>query len=82
MDVNERTFNNPSQIANKISGQIFKCYNCDFTAERKSYLNNHTGENHNWCCFCLSSYKSQEILKDHIKTKHNRLYCLTGLKEE
>ena len=69
MIVNERTFNNPSQMANRIGGKIFKYYNCNFTAERKSYLNNHPRENHNWCCFCFSSYKSQE----HINTKHNRL---------
>ena len=73
INVKETTFYNPSQIANKFSEHTFKCEKCEFKADRKGDLNNHKGENHNWCCFCLSSYKSQEILKDHIKTKHNRL---------
>ena len=72
INVNEKTFNNPSQTDNKLSEQTFKCEKCDFKAERKFDLNNHKEENHYWCSFCFSSYKSKEILKQHIKTKHKR----------
>ena len=65
INVNDKTFNNPSQTDNKISEQTFKCEKCDFKAERKFDYKNHKKEIHNWCCFCLSSYKTQEILKDH-----------------
>ena len=63
------TFNNPSQITNKTSEQSFRCEKCDFAAERISELIDHKGQNHNWCCFCLSSFKSQDILHT-VKTRH------------
>ena len=42
LNVNEKTFNNPSQTDNKFSEQTFKCETCDFKAERKYEVNNHT----------------------------------------
>jgi hypothetical protein len=71
LNVNKKTFNNPSQTDNKFSEQqTFKCEQCDFKAARKFDLENHKEEKHNWCSFCFSTYKTQEILKDHIITKH------------
>jgi hypothetical protein len=65
ISVNEKTFNNPSQTPNIISEQTFKCEKCDFKANRQFDLRSHKEKNHNWCCFCLSSYNTQKILKDH-----------------
>ena len=69
INVNDKTFNNPSQTANKISEQTFKCEKCDFKAERIFDYKKNKKQIHNWCCFCLSSYKTQEIFK--IFKDHN-----------
>ena len=70
LNVNETTFINTSQTDNKFSEHTFKCDKCDFKAARKCDLDNHKEEKHNWCSLCYSSYKTQEILKDHIISKH------------
>ena len=73
LNMNEKTFNNPSQADNKFSEQTFKCEQCDFKAARKCDLDNHKEEKHNWCSLCYSNYKTQDILKEYIITKHNYL---------
>ena len=67
-----KTFHNPSQADNTLSGKIIICEKCDFQATTKSDLVNHKSEAHNWCLLCYSSFNSQDKLKDHIHTNHTK----------
>ena len=65
------TFFNPSQLVDKSSETTFKCEQCDFITGQNIYLTIHKEEIHNWCVFCFSNFKTQELLKNHTKTIHN-----------
>ena len=71
-DTVNKTFINPTQVDNNDCDLTIKCEICDFRARSKSEVNNHKITSHNWCSLCLSSFISQERLKKHIKSKHNK----------
>ena len=66
----DKTFHNPSQEDNTLSGPNFKCNKCDLESATKPDLVKHKTETHNWCIFCFSSFNSQDKLKEHIITNH------------
>ena len=76
-DSMNRTFSKPSQDT---SEKKFKCENCYIRAKRKSDLNNHKTEIHNWCPTCFSSFITQERLilqKSRNIVNYRRLTELT-----
>ena len=66
----DKTFHNPSQEDKTLSGQNFKCNKCDFKSATKPDLVKYKTVTHNWCIYCLSSFYSQDKLKEHILTNH------------
>ena len=68
--ITNSTFINPSQFEQSSSGLFFICDKCDFVSSRKSSIKEHKETTHNWCTICLSTFKTQEELKNHRKDLH------------
>ena len=70
-EISNRTFNNPSQVENITSDELFKCEICDFASARQKIIEDHKELFHNWCPRCYSSFDSQRKLKSHVKNDHS-----------
>ena len=71
-DISNQTFINPTQVENADCDQVIECEVCDFRARSRSDIIDHKTKSHNWCSICFSSFISQERLKKHLKSKHNK----------
>ena len=47
-NTSDKTFNNPSQEHNHLTGKTFKCNTCNFEVATKPELVEHKSETHHW----------------------------------
>ena len=78
IDIENQEEKNLNKDNTNIRGILFKCEKCDFAATKRSNLNDHKVFKHNWCCYCYSSFNSQEYLVTHMNKTHSDKKGLTG----